>query len=125
MNNTSWEDSLPELDRLLQSAGGYVLPSDDLRPRVLEAARVQHFERRTRRYVLRAALLCLLLCVTVSAGVRLFDSPAPSAAAGQTSDVSLDEPTEIGNRPPDPNWETVEEYRKLRVRQARLFQLPF
>ena len=45
----NWHESAREVEAMLLAAGGYVRASDDLRPRVLEGARLQRRELRARR----------------------------------------------------------------------------
>ena len=49
-----------DVEAMIRAAGEYVRASDDLRPRVLEAARLQYRERRARRWIRHAAVLVLL-----------------------------------------------------------------
>lgn len=59
----NWHKSAGEVEALLLAAGGYVRATDDLRPRVLEAARLQRRELRARRLIRRAAAAVVLLAV--------------------------------------------------------------
>jgi hypothetical protein len=59
----NWHESAGEVEAMLLAAGGYVRPSDDLRPRVLETARLQRRELRARRLIRRAAAAVVLLAV--------------------------------------------------------------
>src|SRR5262245_58913900 len=55
-----------EIESLIRAAGGYVGASDDLRPRVLEAARLQRHERRAQRWLRRSAVAVLLIAMVGS-----------------------------------------------------------
>lgn len=59
-----------ELERMIASAGHYVRPTNDLRPRVLELARERYGDRQTFRR-LAGALVVAALCVTT--GVVISD----------------------------------------------------
>ena len=60
-NIPNWHDTAGEVEAMLLAAGDYVRASDDLRPRVLEAARLQRRELRARRMIRRAAVAVVLL----------------------------------------------------------------
>lgn len=60
---------LAKLEQMIASAGHYVRPTDDLRPRVLEVARERYGVRRTYRHLAGAmgvAMLCVLAGVAIS-----------------------------------------------------------
>jgi hypothetical protein len=60
---------LAKLELMIASAGQYVRPTDDLRPRVLEVARERYGVRRTCRHLAGAmcvATLCVLTGVAIS-----------------------------------------------------------
>src|SRR5690242_16353628 len=74
--NDSLSDSQSETEALIRAAGGYVRASDDLRPRVLEAARLQTGERRARQRIRRVAL--------VAATIAFMTAASPSGLDGQS-----------------------------------------
>lgn len=60
---------LAKLERMIASAGHYVRPTDDLRPRVLELARERYGDRRTFRRLAGAmgvAALCVMTGMVIS-----------------------------------------------------------
>jgi len=100
------DDRFAETEALIRSAGRYVWPSDDLRPRVLEAARERVGQRHTRyrlAVMMVAAALGVMTGVSVSnhlqasadsaampRGERLDELvEAHAAASGQTHDWAL------------------------------------
>src|SRR5688572_12325229 len=56
-----------EVEALVGRAKDYVRPSDDLRPRVLEAARRERSDRRIQSYLRAAAVVVLVLGVLAAA----------------------------------------------------------
>ena len=51
-------EPLSDIEAMVRSAANYVQVSNDLRPRVLEAAREKSGERRARRFIRQAAAFC-------------------------------------------------------------------
>jgi hypothetical protein len=75
----NWHESAGEIEALIGAAGGYVLPSDDLRPRVLETARTERRERHARRTIRRLAACVVLAAIGAGAvGQHLRTSAAQS-----------------------------------------------
>lgn len=102
---------IDDLEALLRSAKDYVHPSDDLRPRVLEAARSQRDQRQMLGYLQHAAVVLVVLGALASA---LYGT-AGSANLGSTSrDQVLTSAAEDGN------WGLVDSFTELRRRQAVL-----
>ena len=122
---TSYSDQADDLERLIQSAGGYVQPSEDLRPRVLETARTQRREQAALWRIVPVALLLVCLITGASSAILYTQWPAAIAEDSPHNASRLREPPADAPRRTDPNWETVEAFRNLRVRQARLFPTPF
>ena len=115
-------DGCSDIEALVRSARDYVRPSDDLRPRVLENARIMRSERRAQRWIGHLAICALLLgmfaaatgqqhnavathepAAVVRAG-RLFWSPQPTLSAS------------------DASWGMVDSFTELRRRQAELLR---
>jgi uncharacterized membrane protein YfbV (UPF0208 family) len=115
-------DDRSDIEALVRSARDYVQPSDDLRPRVLENARVVRGERRARRWIGHLAICALLLGMFAAAtsqqskavatrepaammrASRLFWSPQPTLSAS------------------DASWGMVDSFTELRRRQAELLR---
>jgi hypothetical protein len=115
-------DPSSELESLLRGAGKIVRPSEDLRPRVLENARLIRYERSMQSYLVRLALaLTLLLVLTTS--LRNPDDARPPqwpmSAQASASD-STEHAAGMGN---ESAWDAVDSFRALRRRQAELLRL--
>ena len=111
-----------ELEALVRRAKDYVRPSDDLRPRVLEAARRERSDRRMQGYLRWAAVVVLVLGV-LAAALR----QRPEAAGirhGVLAAITRCElfvPAE-GALGVDVNWNLVDSFTELRRRQAELLR---
>jgi len=75
-------DPLREIESLVRSAGDYVHATDDLRPRVLETARVQHGERRARRFIRQIALALVLWTLCANSGLHNSDIALAQQVSG-------------------------------------------
>jgi len=117
-------EPLNEIERLVRSAADYVQVSKDLRPRVMDAARLTNGERRMRRYVRQTALVAALLTWCVTASVNRLnlrdDLRELTLATASSYPVS-------GNRlntsAGDTTWMLVDAYTELRGRQADVLRL--
>lgn len=106
------------VELLIRAAGNYVVPSDNLRPRTLEAARESAADR-AGFYRLARLFLILLFCsaLSVPALDRLSTwhdksvSPSSSEIQDQASRIA----TEKGV---GPHWGLYEAFKRLRNRQA-------
>jgi hypothetical protein len=112
---------LADVESLVRSAGGYVRPSDDLRPRVLEHARATRKERQARRWTLQMAATALV-CGLLAAALQTPSSVATSERAAAAIGYRL-----YGNTQPtigasDASWSMVESFTELRRRQAELLR---
>jgi hypothetical protein len=119
-------DPLREVEAMVRAAGHYVRASDDLRPRVLEAARTQHGEQRAQRFIRRVAVFCVLLAAFTSLGPSRLtvDKSRPSellAAAG--FDRLWMSPEAAGVRRGDGDWRMIDAFTELRRQQARVLRL--
>ena len=108
-----WDD----VEALVRAAGGYVRPSEELRPRVLEAAGVEASERRALQRIWHVALAIAILGVLTVIGARWHAaSPfAPSVLQAQA------EVQQAGGN--SAGWTLVESFTDLRRRQAALLRL--
>ena len=115
-------DGCSDIEALVRSARDYVRPSDDLRPRVLENARVMRGERRAQRWIGHLAVCALALGMfaaitgqqskavatrepaTALRASRLFWNPQPALSAS------------------DASWGMVDSFTELRRRQAELLR---
>jgi len=113
------DDSIAEVEALIRAAGNYVQPSEDLRPRVMEAVRSQRVERTIQWRICQAAVLFLVLNVLATStlhNVELADASPRRSPSGQSSS----EQQGFGG---EESWDTVESFRELRRRQAYLLRL--
>jgi hypothetical protein len=110
-----------EVESLIRLAGDYVQPSRDLRPRVLEAARLEFGERRARRRIGSVALAAGLLgLLTISSVERLEMPNALSQLTLVAAGTQAFAGTESGA---DSGWALVDAYTELRRRQAEVLRL--
>jgi hypothetical protein len=110
-------------EALVRAAAGYVRPSENLRPRVLEVARSQRDEKRALRRVWHLALVVLVLGMFTSlARTRPAATPAPLFGIPFQAVPRFDD-SNAAVRPGEAGWEMVESFRELRRRQARLLRL--
>jgi hypothetical protein len=123
VESREWCESFDDVESLVRAAGNYVQPSRDLRPRVLEAARLESGERQARRCIGRVALFAALLGVFALSGIERPESPGAFhqltlvAAAAQTYSTTG---VRTGS---DSGWALVEAYTELRRRQAEVLRL--
>jgi hypothetical protein len=117
-------EPLSDIEAKVHSAGNYVQVSKDLRPRVMDAARLTSSERRVRRYIRQAALFAALLTWWVTASVNRLDMRDDlrdlSLAAAGTYPISSNR---IGSGASDAAWVLVDAYTELRGRQADVLRL--
>jgi hypothetical protein len=116
-----WDGEMGDVQDLIRSAGNYVQVSKDLRPRVLEAARLKTGERRARSVVRKTALIAALLMWFTTASIRSLDMPENlreltivATGAMPASHVSG------GNG--DVGWSLVNAFTELRGRQAEVLR---
>ena len=112
------EDAFESIEAMVRAAGNYVVPSDDLRPRTLEAAReicrIKRTERKLGGFVLTSLCFCLLSmpladCLVVWRSHSL----APSAMEMQRRALQIT--TEPDS---NPSWGLMEAFDELRRLQA-------
>jgi hypothetical protein len=112
-----------DVELLISAARNYVRPTDDLRPRVLEVARVQQRERRLQRRLAQMAAVVLLM-ITV---LTVYHQPESSDRAGvflpTVEAMSAEAQLEAARFADHGSWETVESFTDLRRRQAQLLRL--
>ena len=112
-------EPLDELESLVQMAGNYVRASDDLRPRVLETARVERRQRKMQQHFWQAAFVLIALGLfTTSLRDRV--EAASSQAFGSAGDW-LSSPDTVASTSGS-TWEMVESFTELRRRQAELLR---
>ena len=112
---------LGEVEALIRSAGEYVRASDDLRPRVLENARLQCRERQMRRRFWQAAAVAVFCGLITSSLLRQAEGTAKAQTAAWSNPMLTS--VEAAARSSDPSWQMVESFTQLRLRQAQLLRL--
>jgi hypothetical protein len=109
-------DDRSNVESLIRAAGSYVRPSEELRPRVLEATRAESGERRARRRIWHVAIaIGLLGTIFAVAGNRIM----PIRSHGVLK-VGPEVRTAEGG---GAGWSIVEAFTDLRRRQAALLSL--
>ena len=111
-------DAFASVEKAIQAAGSYVIPSDDLRPRTLEAAHELCDARRSGVRLGRfAAVLLLCMVVSVPLAERLTAwyerVSSPSSAELQERALEIAADRNIG-----PHWGLFEAFSQLRRSQA-------
>jgi len=110
--------SLEQIESVIRAAGGYVRPSDDLRPRTLEAAREHRDDRRAEQKLGGFAIAVLLLVSFSSPAIDYVDglrskSSAPSATEMQHRAMEYGVQPHVGV-----HWGLAEAFTQLRRVQA-------
>jgi hypothetical protein len=118
-------DDFCEIEAIIRSAADYVQVSRDLRPRVLESARLSNGERRARRRIRRFGLMAAVVAWLITASIDRLPTAenlqrltmvATGAYAVSSSDA--------GSHSSDA-WTLVDAYGERRTRQAAALQLAF
>jgi hypothetical protein len=125
----SWpleDDAQDGVEAMVRAAGPYVRASDDLRPRVLEAARFQRGEQWARRCIRHVAVFTMLMAFFTAADQPGLDGrrsrpTAMLAAAG--FDEFLTPATTVTPRSGDGDWRMIEAFTELRRQQAQMLRL--
>ena len=116
------DNSMDDVEALVRAAGKYVGTSVDLRPRVLEAARVQCLERRAQHCLGRVALFIALLAA-FTATLRFDVLDIPVAMNGESIIANAEEligPASVSRpRTGDGDWRIIDAFTKLRRQQAQ------
>jgi hypothetical protein len=119
------DDSLEGVEAIVRAAGEYVCASEDLRPRVLEGARLRCGEQWAQRCI-RLVVMCIVLLVCFTAAdqnrfeTRRSYSTAILAASGFNE---LDAPLDAASlRAGDGDWRMLDAFTELRRQQAQLLR---
>ena len=119
------DDSLEGVEAIVRAAGEYVRASNDLRPRVLEGARLRCGEQWAQRCI-RLVVMCIVLLVCFTAAdqkrfeTRRSYSTAILAASGFNE---LDAPIDSASfRSGDGDWRMLDAFTELRRQQAQLLR---
>lgn len=121
-----WDEPFYDIEAMLREASEYVRASDDLRPRVLEAARQQHGEQRAQRCIRHVAMFVLLLAFFTAADWHGLDDQR-SRPIGRLLATRFDEvfSSAVGTstRNGDGDWRMIEAFTELRRQQAQVLRL--
>jgi hypothetical protein len=121
-----WNEPAVDVEAMVRAAGHYVGVSDDLRPRVLEAARLQSGEHKARRRLRRCTLSIVLLALfTITAHNELEgDTSRPNSLLIAAGFNELYAPAAAPvARSGDADWRMIDAFTELRRQQAQLFRL--
>src|SRR5438876_3237758 len=108
IDSPNFSSPLDEVEALIRSAGGYVRASDDLRPRVLENARLQCRERRLRRRFWQSAAVVLFCGILTSSLIHRAEPAIGTQAHTAAWTRPMLAPVEAAARSSDPSWQMVE-----------------
>ncbi|MGI9470050.1 MAG: hypothetical protein ACR2NZ_00870 [Rubripirellula sp.] len=111
-------NSKRQIESVIRAARNYVRPSDELRPRTLDAARERCGDRRAEQKLGGFATAVLLLLTLATPAIRYADALrsiqwSPTAADVQQRAAEFGSEREIG-----PNWAMTEAFSQLRRVQA-------
>ena len=114
-------DDYRAIEQAIRQAGNYVRPSDDLRPRVVEAAKDQRGQQRVRRTASGMMLAFGLLILVATPSMKLIAdrverSQAPTSDEMQQQAMHYSSQSGVG-----PNWGLTEAFTRLREMQADRF----
>jgi hypothetical protein len=121
--NMPFEDD--GVEAMIRAAGQYVRPTDDLRPRVLEAARLQCGERSAKRRICHISLFILLLTFFTAAdqGLDIRQSRRTGMLAAAGFDKLISPAAAATPRSGDGDWRMIDAFTELRRQQAQLLRL--
>jgi hypothetical protein len=118
-------DGHPDLAALVRAAGGYVRPSDSLRPRTLEAAREYRATVRRRRRLASVGLAAATLWWAATmrpAGEA--ESQVPPLATADVWQLGESAQQQAVQAAAGPTWALADVFDALRVRQSELIAPP-
>ena len=121
----AFDDALEEVEALVRSARGYVHPSVDLRPRVLETASLERSERSISRSLQRAALFAAMIGWFTLTSIERVDIPDRQwhRAVLFAGDLSASSIGDVSDG--DSHWALVDAFSELRRRQAAALHVSF
>jgi hypothetical protein len=112
-------DGAYSIEHTIRAAGNFIRPSDDLRPRIIEAAKERCRQQRARRRVAVAVAACVMVALSVVPALeRLVTrsklNATPSSTELQQQAIHHAAETGVG-----PNWGLTEAFKQLRKTQAK------
>lgn len=111
-------DTREEIETVVRAARYYVQPSDDLRPRTIEAAHQWCNDRRAEQKLFGLMLAALLLLALSSPAIQYVDVMLSRVSAPSASEIQ-DRAIQYGAHPHiGANWGMAEAFTQLRRAQA-------
>lgn len=112
------DESREAIESMIRAAGQYVQPTEDLRPRTLEAARQYCGDRRAEQKLGSLAIAVLLLVSISSPAIRYAEmlqstASGPSAAEMHHRAIAFETRPDVGS-----HWGLTEAFTELRRNQA-------
>jgi len=119
-----WDESVDGVEAMVLAAGQYVGASDDLRPRVLEAVRVQSGERSARRRLRHVAFAVVLLAFLAPEFQQHWSESQSRWGSIEEfgADVSDSVSPAASTRCDDGEWRIIEAFTRLRREQAQFLR---
>src|SRR4051794_24138236 len=119
-----WDDEFNDVEAIVRAAGHYVAASDNLRPRVLEAVRMETGEQRSRHCLRTATLFTLLVVLFTSVARQIWDGPqvVTSSLDNPGYEESISPISAMTTRTGDGDWRIIDAFIKLRRQQAQLLR---
>ena len=118
----SWCEPIDDIEAMVRAAGDYVQASDDLRPRVLETARIQSGEQRAQRRIRRMAILFVLLAMFTPSSrdpvEAAGDHPWNTLSVASSESAFSQTAAAVDRGGGDFGWGLVEAFTELRHQQA-------
>jgi len=111
------------IESLIWSAGRYVVPSEDLRPRALEIARAERRERRVQQRLAQMAAMVLFMVTAITVYRQPLNEARDGAFLPVVESLSTQADYGAARSVDQTSWETVESFTDLRRRQAQLLRL--
>jgi len=122
--SAEWHDEISEVEAMIRSAGDYVQVSRDLRPRVLDRARLASGERRVRRYIRHVGLVAALLTWSVTATVDRMNSASDIRELTlATATVYPTVNAHVNGGAAEAAWVLVDAFTEVRGKQAEVLRL--
>jgi hypothetical protein len=111
---------------MIRAAGRYVRATDDLRPRVLEAARVQRGERWAQNLICRLGMFTLFLAFFTAADQQGAAFRRPPLVAQKVVASGLDQfitpVSAVTPRSGDGDWRMIDAFTEMRRQQAQVLR---
>jgi hypothetical protein len=111
------------IEALIRSAKNYVRASDDLRPQVLETARVRRRDFQFKWRLWLAAVMVSSCGWLMASVLRKQDVESGPTFPTVTSAGQLVVGVEVAAPSTDTSWQIVESFTQLRLKQARLLRM--